>query len=336
MRAIVQDRYGAPEDLEPRDVPAPTAGRGEVLVRVRAASLHADVWHTVAGEPYVLRVMGAGLRRPRHPIPGIDLAGVVEAVGAGASRFRSGDEVFGEIVSGNQWRNGGAFAEYAAVREDRLEPKPAGLSFEEAAAVPTSAMIALRALRHEGRVGAGDRVLVNGAGGGLGIFAVQISKAAGAEVTGVDDGAKLDVVRSAGADAVIDFRREDVTRRQERFDVILDVASTLVYPACRGILTPRGRYVLIGHDHYGATGHRWFGSLGTFARLLLRTPFTPHLPSPAFSPEDAEPPMATLSRMIADGAIRPVIDRTFPLEEVPAALRHLMGGGVTGKIVITI
>jgi NADPH:quinone reductase-like Zn-dependent oxidoreductase len=332
----VQERYGPIDALELREVPRPTIRDDEVLVRVRAASLHADVWHTVVGQPYVLRVMGGGFRRPKQSIPGIDLAGTVEEVGAAVTRFSPGDEVYGEIVTTNQWRNGGAFAEFARARERLLQPKPARLSFVEAAAVPTSSMIALRALRDEGALRAGQRVLINGAGGGVGIFAVQIAKAADAHVTAVDDATKLDLLRSIGADVAIDYRADDFTRGDERYDLILDVASTRSFDDCRRVLSDEGRYVMIGHDHYGATGHRWFGSLGTFAKLLVRTPFTKQLPPPAFTSKDPEPPLAVISRMIDEGAITPVVDRTFPLDEVREALRHLISGNPRGKIVITI
>ena len=336
MRAIVQERYGPIDALELREVDRPAIRDDEVLVRVRAASVHADVWHTVVGQPYVLRVMGAGLRRPKQTIPGIDLAGTVEEVGPAVTRFSAGDDVYGEIVTSNQWRNGGAFAEFATARERLLQPKPERLSFVEAAGVPTSSMIALRALREEGALHAGQRVLVNGAGGGVGIFAVQIAKATGAHVTAVDDATKLELLRSIGADVAIDYRERDFTRGDQRYDLILDVASTRSFDECRRVLSADGKYVMIGHDHFGATGHRWFGSLGTFAKLLLRTPFTPQLPRPAFTSKDPEPPLAVISRMIDEGSITPVIDRTFPLEQVREALQYLMTGTPRGKIILTI
>lgn len=251
MKAIVQERYGSPDVLELREIDEPAVKDDEVLVRVRATSLHPDVWHVLHGRPYVLRIMGAGLRRPKNPVPGTDLAGRVEAVGTAATRFRPGDEVFGESAKGHQWHNAGAYAEYAAVPEDVLEPKPANLTFEQAAAVPTSGSIAYQGVRLQGRVQAGQRVLINGAGGGVGSFAVQLAKAFGAEVTGVDRGRKLDVIRSIGADHVIDHTREDFTRTGERYDVIVDIPGNRTIADCRRALTPKGAYVLIGHEGFG-------------------------------------------------------------------------------------
>ena len=209
MKAIIQTAYGPPDEvLELRDIDKPVIGDDEVLVRVRAASLHPDVWHTVRGVPYVLRIMGAGLREPKNRVPGTDVAGHVEVVGTNVTRFRPGVEVFGEIVKGNQWRNGGAYAEYAAAPEAALGLKPANITFVQAAAVPTSALIAHRALLGEGRIRPGQNVVINGAGGGVGTFAVQIAKAYGADVTAVDSAEKLDMLRSIGADRVIDYTRE--------------------------------------------------------------------------------------------------------------------------------
>ena len=269
MKAIVQDRYGSPDDLELREIDEPVAGDDEVLVRVRAASVHADVWHAVRGQPYVLRIMGAGLRRPKNPVPGTDLAGHVEAVGRNVTRFRPGDEVFGQSVGANLWGNGGTYAEYAAVREARLELKPANLTFEQAAAVLTSGPIAVQGLRDEGRVQPGQRVLINGAGGGVGTIAVQLAKAYGADVTAVDGTAKLDMLRSIGADQVVDYTQEDFTRSGERYDLILDIPGNHPWSDLRRALTPEGTYVLIGHDQYGAAGRRWIGSLGRFFKLLV-------------------------------------------------------------------
>ena len=223
MKAIVQDTYGSPDVLELRDIDRPVVEDDEVLVRVRAASVHPDVWHVLTGLPYVLRVMGAGLRKPKNPVPGTDLAGVIESVGKNVTRFGPGDEVFGETLKGMQWINGGAYAEYATAPEDALALKPANVTFEQAAAVPTSALIALPSLRAGGEIQAGQRVLVNGAGGGVGAIAVQLAKAFGADVTGVDCTSKLDMVRSIGADQVIDYTQEDFTRRGERYDLIFDI-----------------------------------------------------------------------------------------------------------------
>ena len=251
MLAIVQDSYGSADVLQLREIPTPVVGDREVLVRVRAASVHPDVWHVLTGRPYVLRIMGARVRRPRNRVPGTDVAGRVEGVGRSATRFRPGDEVFGECVRGHQWHNGGAFAEYVAVRERELARKPARLTFERAAAVPTSGLLAMQGVRDQGGVQAGQRVLVNGAGGGVGSFAVQLANASGAVVTGVDVAEKLDVVRAAGADRVIDATHEDFTRTGARYDLIVDVPGNRPISECRRALTPSGTYVLIGHDGFG-------------------------------------------------------------------------------------
>lgn len=335
MKAIVQDAYGSPDLLQLSEIETPAVGAHEVLVRVRAASVHPDVWHMVRGVPRVLRVMGAGLVRPRSRIPGTDLAGVVETVGTSVTRFRPGDEVFGKTVGANSWRNGGAYAEYASLREDRLEPKPSTITFEQAAAAPDSGTIAIQGLRDEGRLQTGQRVLVNGAGGGVGTFAVQIAKAFGADVTAVDVAEKLDVLRSVGADRVIDHTREDFTRGGELYDVILDIPGNHPFSAIRRVLTPEGTYVLIGHDAYGRFGRRWIGSLGRFFRLLMVSPFSKQLPGlrGANDPGDR---LRVLRELLEAGKVTPVIDRTFTLSEVPAAIRYLEKGRVRGKIIITI
>ena len=240
MKAIVQDAYGSPDVLKLQEIDKPVAEDDEVLVRVRAASVHPDVWHVLTGLPYVLRLMGAGLRKPRNPVPGTDVAGLVESVGRNVTRFRSGDEVFGETLKGMQWINGGAYAEYATAPESALALKPANVTFEQAAAVPTSALIALPSLRAGGEIQAGQKVLVNGAGGGVGSVAVQLAKAFGADVTGVDSASKLDMVRSIGADQVIDYTQEDFTRRGERYDLIFDIPGNYSLSDCRRALTPGG------------------------------------------------------------------------------------------------
>jgi NADPH:quinone reductase-like Zn-dependent oxidoreductase len=334
MKAIAQDRYGPPDALELRELPEPEPREDEVLVRVRAASMHPDVWHAVTGFPRVLRLMGGGLRRPKNPVPGVDLAGVVEGVGLHATRFGRGDEVFGRTVT-NPWRNGGAFAEYVAARERLLERKPTTLTFEQAAAVPLSATIALRCLRDEGRIEKGQRVLVNGAGGGVGTFAVQLAKAFGASVTAVDRADKLDMLRSIGADEVVDFAREDFTRRGVHYDLILDVPGNRPFSECRRALTPDGTYVLVGHDQFGAQGRLWIGSLGRFAKLIALSPFVRQLPGLRGSKE-AEDLLAVVAALIEAGRITPVVDRTFPLEDVRDAFRYLVEGRARGKIVIVI
>jgi NADPH:quinone reductase-like Zn-dependent oxidoreductase len=335
MKAIVQNRYGSPDVLELREIDEPVPGDDQLLVRVRAASVHADVWHVMRGVPYVLRIMGAGLRRPKNLVPGTDLAGRVESVGMGVTRFRPGDEVFGQSLVANLWRHGGAFAEYAAVPEARFELKPAGLTFEQAAAVPTSGSLAVQGVRDEGRIQAGQSVLINGAGGAVGTFAVQLVKAYGAHVTGVDVARKLDMLRSIGADRVVDYTQEDFTRSGDRYDAVLDIAGNHPWPEIRHALAPEGTYVLIGHDQYGAAGHRWFGSLGRFAKLMLMSPFVSHL-HPFRGAKDPGDRLVVLKGLIEAGKVTPVIDRTFPLSEVPDAVRYLESGQALGKVVISV
>jgi NADPH:quinone reductase-like Zn-dependent oxidoreductase len=335
MKAIVQDRYGSADVLEFREINRPTAKDGEVLVRVRAASVHADVWHAMRGVPYVLRIMGSGVRAPKHRVPGTDLAGVVESVGTNVTRFRPGDEVFGQSLRANLWRNGGALAEYAAVPQAMLEGKPARLTFEQAAAVPTSGSLAVQHVRDEGRTQPGQTVLINGAGGAVGTFAVQLAKAYGANVTGVDAPEKLDVLRSIGADHLLDYTKEDFTRRDERYDFILDIAGNHPWSACRRALSSDGTYVLSGFDQYGRSGHRWFGSLGRFAKLIVISRFVSHL-HPFRGTKDPGDRLVVLKELIEAGKVTPVIDRTFPLREVPEAIRYLESGQARGKIVITV
>jgi NADPH:quinone reductase-like Zn-dependent oxidoreductase len=335
MKAIIQNRYGSADVLELREIDEPVAGADQMLVRVRAASIHADVWHVMRGVPYVLRIMGAGLRAPKDLVPGTDLAGQVESVGKNVTRFQTGDEVFGQSLVANLWRHGGAFAEYAAVSEARFERKPAGLTFEQAASVPTSGSLAVQGVRDEARVQAGQKVLINGAGGALGTFAVQLAKAYGADVTGVDSAGKLDMILSIGADRVIDYTQEDFTRRGERYDAILDIASNHPWPDLRRAVTPDGTFVLVGHDQYGATGHRWFGSLGRFAKLMAMSPFVSQL-HPFRGAKDPGDRLVVMKELIEAGKVTPVIDRTFPLSEVPEAMRYLESGQAQGKIVITV
>ncbi|MCK4510255.1 NAD(P)-dependent alcohol dehydrogenase, partial [bacterium] len=283
-----------------------------------------------------LRVMGAGLRRPKNPVPGTDVAGIVESVGKNVTRFQPGDEVFGETIRGHQWVNGGAYAEYATAPEFALALKPANVTFEQAAALPTSALIALPAVRDEGKVQAGQKVLVNGAGGGVGAIAVQLAKAFGADVTGVDTTSKLDMMRSIGADRVIDYTQEDFTRRGERYDLIIDIPGNHSLSDCRRALTPGGTYVLIGHDNYGSGMRRWVGLLPRMFKLTAMSLFVSQLPRVRFSMPDKRESMALLKEFMESGRLTPQIDRTFPLSEVPDAIRYLKEGHARGKIVITI
>jgi NADPH:quinone reductase-like Zn-dependent oxidoreductase len=340
MKAIVQDNYGSPYDvLELREIDKPMVNGDEVLVRVHAASVHPDVWHVVRGLPYVLRIMGAGLLKPKNRIPGTDVAGRVESVGRDVTHFQAGDEVFGETIKGYQWTNGGAYAEYVSVPQDALALKPANVTFEQAAAVPTSGLIALQILPNEGRLQPGQSVLVNGAGGGVGALAVQIAKAYGAEVAGVDNPEKLEMVRSLGADHVIDYTKEDFSQGAERYDLIFDIPGNHPFSDCRRVLTPEGRYVLIGHDRFGQGAGRWFGSVPRVLKLVALSPFVSQLPTPnfsTFSMPGKKNQMAILQGLLEAGKLIPVIDRTYPLREVPEAIRYLAEGDAQGKVVITL
>ena len=338
MKAIVQDRYGPPEDvLELREIDTPVVGADEVLVRVGATCVHPDVWHAVTGRPYILRLMGAGVSRPRDRVPGMDVAGRLEAVGEDVTRFEPGDEVFGATRSELQWRNGGAFAEYVAVPEQALAPKPEGVTFEQAAAVPISGYIAVLNLSGGEWIEPGQRVLVNGAGGAVGSIAMQLARERGAHVTGVDGTAKLELMRSFGADRVIDYTQEDLTRRTERYDVIFDVASNLSLRTCSRLLEPGGIHVLIGHDHFGAATGRLFGSVPRVLAYYALSPFVSQLKNP--KPQAPVPTigesMVLLERLLGAGKLTVIIDRTYPLADAPQAMRYLQEGQARGRIVIT-
>jgi NADPH:quinone reductase-like Zn-dependent oxidoreductase len=323
MQAIVQRRYGeAPEDvLDVARLPIPTAGPREVLVRVRAASVDRGTWHLMAGRPYLARAIGFGLRRPKTPVPGLTVAGIVEAVGVEVSTLRPGDEVFGTGT--------GTFAEFAVARADRLVAKPANVSFINAATVGDSGITALQAIRDVGKVRGGERVAIVGASGGVGSFAVQIAKAYGAHVTGVASGAKPDLLRAIGADDVIDYRREDFTDGTRRFDVVVDIAGNRPLRRLRRALTRNGRLVVTGGENGGPV-------LGGIERNLAA-----HLLSPfvtqrlrAFVTRNRAEDVATVGALIAEGVITPAVDRTFSLDEAAAAVRYLVDGRVRGKLVI--
>ena len=335
MKAIVQERYGSPDDLELREVDKPVVGDDEVLVRVRAASIHPDVWHVVSGRPYVLRLMGAGLAKPKNPIPGTDMAGIVESVGKSVTRFRPGSPVFGETIIAQQWVNGGAFAEYVSVRQDLLALKPDNVTFEQAASVPTSGFIALQNLRGPSQWRSGRKVLINGGGGGVGALALQIMKAYGAHVTAVDSTSKLGMLRSLGADEVVDYKREDFTRRGVRYDLIFDVPGNYPFSACRRALKPDGRYVLIGHERFGAAGKRVFGLIPHFLELMVFSRFVKQLRGPGVPMPTKNEAIAVLRGLLETGKITPIIDSTYPLSEVREALRHMMEDELQGKVIIT-
>jgi NADPH:quinone reductase-like Zn-dependent oxidoreductase len=325
MKAIVQDRYGGPDVLEFSDIDQPIPNDNQVLIQVQAAGLHRGDWHIMTGLPYLIRLVvpDLGLRKPKIPVRGMDLAGRVEAVGPNATRFQPGDEVFG-------WADG-AFAEYAAAPEDQLAPKPANLSFEQAAAVPTSGFAALQGLRDSGAVQPGQQVLIIGAAGAVGLFAVQLAKTFGAQVTGVASTSQLELVRSVGADEVIDYTREDVTDGTRRWDLILDTAGHRSLSQLRRALTPKGTLVIVGSEGRG----RW---LGGFDRSL-RAPLLARLVGQRLRMLASKPgqhDLQTLRELLEAAKLTPVIDRTYPLGDVPEAMRQLVEGHTRGKLVITI
>ena len=322
MKAIVQDTYGSPDVLKLREIDTPEVGDDEALVRVHAAGVDRGVWHLMTGLPYLTR-LAFGLRAPKNPVPGMDVAGVVETIGENVSRFQPGDEVFGV--------GKGTFAEYTLAREDKLAHRPANLTFEQAAAVAISGLTALQGLRDHGQVEPGQRVLIIGASGGVGTFAVQIAKAFGAEATGVCGGEKVDMVRSIGADHVIDYTREDFAKGEHRYDVILDIGGSSSLVRLRHALTPEGTLVLVG----GEEGGRWLGIVARLLRAHLLSPFVGQKLRTYVSSENHED-MIVLKELIEAGKVTPVIDRTYPLAEVPEAIRYLQEGHAQGKLVITV
>ncbi|WP_194755967.1 NAD(P)-dependent alcohol dehydrogenase [Aliidiomarina indica] len=335
MRAVLQNQYGEPEKvLSVADVAIPTPKPDEVLVRVRAASVHPDVWHVVTGYPRVLRLMGAGLRKPKQPIPGIDMAGEVVSLGSAVTHFSVGDAVFGETHREIQWVNGGAFAEYVCVPEDVLAHKPENVTFEQAASVPTAGMIFLNNLKNYIWNKPGQRIVINGAAGGVGSIALQIAKAQGAYVIGIDHTSKIEFMRSLGADYVLDYTCDNLTHIHKPVDLIIDIASTLSVTRCKPILQPQGKYVMIGHDHYGKQGNNLLGGIPKFFAGMLRGVFDHHLPKPSLDTLQKRDAMTTLASMLANGTLAPVIARTFSLSEVPLALTFLQTEQVNGRIVI--
>jgi NADPH:quinone reductase-like Zn-dependent oxidoreductase len=323
MKAIVQDSYGSADVLELRDIETPVVGDDDVLVRVHAAGVEIGIWHVMTGMPYLLRVMGFGLRKPKVPVRGRDIAGVVEAVGKNVTRFKPKDEVFGTAD--------GSFAEYASAPQGRLAMKPKNLTFEQAAVVPISGGTALQALR-KGNVQLGQKVLIVGASGGVGSFAVQLAKAFGAEVTGVSSTSKLDFVRSLGADDVIDYTREDFTDGSRRWDVIVDNAGRRPLSQLRKALTAKGTLVIVGGDG----GGNWTGG---FFRGMLRAPIVSLFVGQrlrGLATKITQEDLASLGELVEAGTVVPAIDRTFPLIEAPDAIRYLAEGHPRGKIVVTV
>ncbi|MGC5020327.1 NAD(P)-dependent alcohol dehydrogenase [Micromonospora sp. DT47] len=321
MKAIVQHRYGPADLLRLTDVDPPTAGPGQVLVRVRAAGVDPGVWHLMTGLPYPVR-LGYGLRRPRNPVPGLDLAGLVTAVGPGVTGFTPGDAVYGT--------GAGSFAEYALAPAARLAPKPANLTYAEAAAVPVSGQTALTAVRDAARVRPDQRVLVIGAGGGVGSYAVQLARAAGAHVTGVCGPGKLDLVRSLGADDVVDYTRADLP--DQRYDVVVDTAGNRPLSPLRRVLTPKGTLVLVGGE---ASDGKWLQGFDRQLRALALSPFVGQRLVPLVAKESTQN-LVALTGLIEAGQVTPVVDRTWPLAGAPDAIRHVKGGHATGKVVVTV
>jgi NADPH:quinone reductase-like Zn-dependent oxidoreductase len=324
MKAIMQDRYGDADVLEFRDVEEPVVGDHDVLIRVRAAGAGPDVWHIMAGKPFMARPM-LGFRRPKVRIRGWDVAGTVEAVGSAVTEFRPGDEVMGEAQRGS-------FAELTVAPADRLVRKPSRISFEKAAAVPVSGTTAIQALRDKGQVQPGQSVLVVGAAGGVGTFTVQIAKAMGTTVTGVASTSKLDLLRSIGADDVIDYTREDFTDGSRTWDVIVDTAGRRPLRELRRALTPKGRLVMVGGDG----GGNWTGG---FFRGILRGPIVSIFVGQTLgglTAKTTKEDLQALSELIEAGSVTPVVDRTFDLVEAAEAVRYLAEGHPAGKIVVTV
>jgi NADPH:quinone reductase-like Zn-dependent oxidoreductase len=321
MQAVVQDAYGAADVLHPATVEKPAIAANEVLVQVRAAGVDRGTWHLMTGRPYLMRILGFGFRRPKSRVPGLDVAGTVVEVGSEVTRFKAGDEVLGI--------GRGSFAEYAAAREDRLVHKPGRLGFPEAAVVPVSGLTALQAVRDLGQVEARQTVLVVGASGGVGTYAVQLARALGAEVTGVCSTAKLDLVRSIGADHVIDYSRDDFADGSRRYDLILDVGGSSPLSRLRRALAPRGTLVIVG----GEEGGTWTG-MGRQLRALALSPFLRQRLTVLLSRHRLAD-LEALRRLIEDGRVAPVLDRTYPLARAGDALRHLETGHARGKIAVT-
>jgi NADPH:quinone reductase-like Zn-dependent oxidoreductase len=322
LKAITYHRYGSPDVLELEEVDEPVVKEDEVLVRIRAASVNPRDWHFMRGLPYIMRPIG--LRIPKDGGFGSDVAGQVEAVGKTVTRFRPGDEVFAHVLKGG-------FAEYACVPEDSLGLQPANLTFEQAAAVPLAALTALQGLRDHGRVQPGQNVLIIGASGGVGTFAVQIAKSFGADVTGVCSTRNVDMVRSIGADHVIDYTQEDFTRSGQKYDLILQLAGTRSASDCRRALSSKGTLLLSS----GESGGRWIGPMDRIIKAVVLSPFVSQRLGP-FEAKPSKEDLQVLKELIEAGKVSPVIDRTYPLSETPEAIRYLEEGHARGKVVITV
>jgi NADPH:quinone reductase-like Zn-dependent oxidoreductase len=322
LKAITFPSYGSPDVLELEEVDDPVVKNDEVLVGVRAASVNPRDWHFMRGLPYIMRPLA--LRRPKDGVLGSDVAGQVEAVGKTVTRFRPGDEVFAHVLAGG-------FAEYTCVSEDVLGLKPANLTFEQAAAVPLAALTALQGLRDHGRIQSGQKVLIIGASGGVGTFAVQLGKSFGADVTGVCSTRNVDVVRSIGADHVIDYTREDFTQSSHKYDLVFQLAGTRSPSDCRRALTSKGTLVMSSGESDG----RWIGPLDRVVKAVVLSPFVSQRLT-TFEAKQSNEDLQVLKELIESGKVSPVIDRTYPLSETPEAIRYLEEGHVRGKVVITL
>src|SRR5574341_4496 len=321
MKAIVRTKYGSPDVLRLEEVEKPVLQDNQVLLKVFAASVNAGDWHLLRGKPFLVRLMGFGLLKPKRQILGWDIAGRVEAVGRNVKQFQPGDEVFGFC--------NGAFAEFVSVPEDAIVLKPANLAFEEAAAVPVAALTALQGLRDKGQIQPGQKVLIHGAGGGVGTFAVQIAKSFGAEVTGVTSTRNLDMVRSIGADQVIDYTQENFTKKEQRYDLMLDCFANHSLLECKRVLNPNGKYVVVG------------GPIGSIISILagwITAPILSLLVSQKFAMfivKVTKQDLTIMRELLEAGRVKPVIDRRYALSEVPDAIRYIGQGHARGKVVIT-
>jgi NADPH:quinone reductase-like Zn-dependent oxidoreductase len=322
MRAIVQDVYGSADRLRLSEIEKPAIAVGEVLVQVRAAGVDRGTCHLMRGEPYLMRILGFGFRGPKNRVPGLDVAGTIVGVGADVTRFRPGDEVFGIAR--------GSFAEYAAAREDKLVRKPARLSFEQAAVVAVSGLAAIKGL-HTGRIAAGQKVLIIGASGGVGTYAVQLAKAFGAKVTGVASTGKVDLVRSIGADEVIDYTREDFADGRQHYDLILDIGGSSRLSRLRRALTPKGTLVIAGSE-----GARWTGVGRQLRALVLSLAVPQRLTTYVSSTNKRQADLEELRQQIEAGHLTPIVGKMYRLADVPEAIRHLEGGRAQGKIAISV
>jgi len=323
MKAIVYSNYGSPDVLKCEEIEKPTAGDSELLIKVRAASVNPLDWHFMRGTPYFVRIV-TGLRKPKDKRLGVDVAGQVEAVGRNVTRFKPGDEVFGSCR--------GAFAEYACTSESALVIKPDNVTFEQAAAVPVAAFTAMQGLRDKGQIQPGHNVLINGAAGGVGTFAVQIAKSFGAEVTGVCSTRNVDMVRSIGADQVIDYTREDFTKRGQRYDLLFDCVGNHSLSACRRVLDPKGIYIPVG----GPVGRWMIGSLASSITALVLSRFVSQKLIPFFLARSSKEDLTIMNELMKVGKVTPVIDKRYSLSETPKAIRYLEEGHARGKVVISL